>query len=352
MSVLTSPSGLAGCSHDEAGGSNSLHRVEVLAALGLGLLGAIALSLAIGSNTLPLGQVWQALTHPDNSEAATIVREVRVPRTILGLLVGVALGAAGALMQGHTRNPLADPGLLGVSAGAALAVVLGVYAFSVTDPAATVWLGLAGALVASVVVFTVAAAGSSAVSPVPLALAGAAVSALLAAVTSFVVLNDQPTLDVYRRWVVGSLSGRGEQVVHDVAPFIIVGLVLALANTRALNALGLGEDIARSLGVRVLPARLAGLAGVTLLTGAATAAAGPIAFLGLVVPHVARALTGPDHRWLVPAAALAGADLLLLADVAGRLVGGIGELQVGVVLAVLGGPFFVAIARRRALVTL
>jgi iron complex transport system permease protein len=255
-------------------------------------------------------------------------------------------------MQGHTRNPLADPGLFGVSAGAALAVVLGVYTFSVTDPATTVWFAMTGAVVASVVVFSVAAAGSTSANPVPLALAGAAVSALLGAVTSLVVLGDQPTLDVYRRWVVGSLSGRPTEVVRDVVPFVLVGLALAVVNTRALNALGLGEDVARGLGQRVLPARVLGLASVTVLTGAATAAAGPIGFLGLVVPHLARAVTGPDHRWLVPLSAVAGADLLLLADVAGRVTGGLHELQVGVVLALVGAPFFVAVARRRALVTL
>jgi iron complex transport system permease protein len=327
-------------------------QVLVLAALTALVALGVVLSLALGSNALPPSAVWHALTSPDGGEASTIVRDVRMPRTVLGLLVGFALGAAGALMQGHTRNPLADPGLLGVSAGAALAVVVGVHTLSVVDPAITVWFGLAGALCASVVVFTVATAGSSVANPVPLALAGAAVSALLGAVTSFIVLSDQPTLDVYRRWVVGSLSGRDAGVVRDIAPFVVAGLVLALLNTRALNALGMGDDVAEGLGQHVVRARVLGLSAITLLTGAATAAAGPIGFVGLMVPHVARALTGPDHRWLVPAAALTGGAVLLLADVVGRLVGGNGELQVGVVLAVLGGPFFVALARRRALVTL
>jgi iron complex transport system permease protein len=332
--------------------SGTAQRVWAAGLAGGLLVGGVVLSLGVGSNALSPAEVWHALAHPTGDQAGTIVREVRVPRTVLGVLVGTSLGAAGALMQGHTRNPLADPGLFGVSAGAALAVVLGVYTFSVTDPATTVWFAMTGAVVASVVVFSVAAAGSTSANPVPLALAGAAVSALLGAVTSLVVLGDQPTLDVYRRWVVGSLSGRPTEVVRDVVPFVLVGLALAVVNTRALNALGLGEDVARGLGQRVLPARVLGLASVTVLTGAATAAAGPIGFLGLVVPHLARAVTGPDHRWLVPLSAVAGADLLLLADVAGRVTGGLHELQVGVVLALVGAPFFVAVARRRALVTL
>jgi iron complex transport system permease protein len=175
---------------------------------------------------------------------------------------------------------------------------------------------------------------------------------LLAALTSLVVLGDQPTLDIYRRWVVGSLSGRPVEVVCDIAPFVLAGLALTMLNTRALNAMSMGDDLARSLGQRVLPARLTGLTAVTVLTGAATAAAGPIAFVGLVVPHVARTFTGPDHRWLVPVSAVIGADLLLLADVLGRVIGGRGELQVGAVLALFGAPVFIAVARRRALVTL
>lgn len=224
---------------------------------------AVVLSLGIGSNLIPPAEVARVLLDRDTGEAATVVWAVRMPRTLLGLLVGLAVGAAGALMQGHTRNPLADPGLLGVSGGAALAVVTGVYVARVTDPAVTVWFGLAGALLAAVAVFAIATAGSGVANPVPLALAGAAVSALLTAVTSLLVLADQSTLDIYRRWVVGSLSGRESAVIVDVLPFVLAGLVLAGAGTRGLNALALGEDVARGLGQRVLPTRILGLASRT-----------------------------------------------------------------------------------------
>ena len=226
------------------------------------------------------------------------------------------------------------------------------YVFGATGTGTTVWFALAGALVASVVVFSVTIAGSGTASPVPLALAGAAVSALLGALTSFVVLTDQDSLDAYRLWVVGSLAARQLDVLGAVWPFLVAGLVLAVWNVRALDALGLGTDLAKGLGEDVLVARLVGLGGITLLAAGATAAAGPIGFVGLTVPHVARALVGAGHRWTLPVCALVGAALVLAADVVGRLVGGFSEVEVGIVLAVIGGPVFVAVARRRSLVSL
>ncbi|MGK5682610.1 FecCD family ABC transporter permease [Actinoplanes sp. URMC 104] len=317
----------------------------------LGLVAAVAvavvLSLAIGAQWLRPAEVWQAVTDPDPAAPATsIVRELRLPRTVLGVLVGLALGAAGALIQGHTRNPLADPGLLGISAGASFAVVLGIQLGAGGLPA-SIWFAFAGALLASVAVFGIAAGRRGGPTPVALALAGMAISALLASFTQSILLADDASLNVFRFWVVGSLSGRDATVASQVAPFIAVGLVLALANTPALNALGLGEDVARALGQRVLPARALGVAAVVLLAGAATAACGPIGFLGLIVPHVARAFVGPDHRWLVPCSALAGAVVLLLADVLGRVVVSPGELQTGIVLAAVGAPFFVVLVRSR-----
>ena len=326
-------------------------RVLLLVCLLVALLASVALSLLLGSNHLGLSTAVRVLLHDDGGEAATIVRDVRLPRTLLGVLVGIALGAAGVLMQGHTRNPLADPGLLGINAGAALAVALAAQVLGVVDPAGQVWFGFAGALVATAVVFAIGSAGRQ-LSPVPMALAGAAVTALLSTVTSLIILSDNPTLDVYRRWVVGSVSGRDAGVSLDILPFVAAGLVLAMLNTRALNAVSLGEDTARGLGQSVATSRAVGLAAVTLLAGAATAAAGPIAALGLLVPHLVRAVTGPDHRWLLPCSALAGAVLLLLADTAGRLVAGAAEVPAGIMLAILGGGAFVVIARRARLVRL
>ena len=310
-------------------------------------------SVAVGTRSLGPGAVWRALFDSSlGSEEAVIVRQLRVPRTVLGLMVGLALGAAGALMQGHTRNPLGDPGLLGVTAGASFAVVVAIAGFGVATPAGYVWFAFAGALAGTVLVYAIGAAGRGGATPVTLALAGAALSALLYALVRAVLVSDQQTLDSFRFWVVGALSGRGSDVAGQVAPFIVVGLVLAAANSPALNLLGLGEDVARGLGQRIWLARAVGLAAITLLSGAATAACGPIAFVGLVAPHVARAFTGPDHRWLTPCSALLGAAMLLTADVIGRVVARPGELQVGIVLALAGAPFFIALIRRRRAVAL
>lgn len=319
----------------------------VLVSLVAAVLVAVVLSLAVGAQWLSPGAVWQAVTDPDPSAPATaIVRELRLPRTTLGLLVGLALGAAGALIQGHTRNPLADPGLLGISAGASFAVVIGIQ-WGTAELTGYIWFAFAGALAASIAVFGIASSKRGGPTPLTLALAGMAISALLASFTQSLLLADNASLNVFRFWVVGSLSGRDADVAVQVLPFILAGLLLALINAPALNALGLGEDVARALGQRVTTARVIGVAAIVLLAGAATAACGPIGFLGLIVPHVARTFTGPDHRWLIPCSALAGAALLLTADVLGRIVVSPGELQTGIVLAAVGAPFFIALVRRR-----
>ena len=314
---------------------------------------ACALSIAVGTRSIGLGTVWHALLDGSTpGDETVIVRELRVPRTLLGLLAGTALGVSGALMQGHTRNPLGDPGLLGVTAGASLAVVLSIWLLDVHTASGYVWFAFAGSLLASVAVYAIGSAGRGGATPVSLALAGSALTYLLYALVQAITIREQTALDAFRFWVVGALAGRDPDVASQVAPFIVLGLVLAMVNAPALNLLGLGEDVARGLGQRVWLARATGLLAVTLLTGAATAACGPIAFVGLVVPHVARAVTGPDHRWLIPYAGLLGAVVLLLADVLGRIVARPGELQVGIVLAVLGAPFFIALVRRRRLVQL
>ena len=328
-------------------------RIALLVALAVLAVVAGLLSIAVGTRSIGLGDVWRALTDPGwTGQDAVIVRDLRLPRTLLGLMVGAALGAAGALMQGHTRNPLGDPGLLGVTAGASCAVVLAIFLLGVGTPAGYVWFAFGGALAGTVLVFAIGSAGRGGPTPVTLALAGAALSALLFALVRAILVGDQQTLDAYRFWVVGALAGRGSDIAWQVAPFVLAGLVLAVANAPALNLLGLGDDVARGLGQRVWLARAVGLTAVTLLCGAATAACGPIAFVGLVTPHVARAVTGPDHRWLVPASGLLGAVLLVLADVLGRVVVRPAELQVGIVLALVGAPFFIALIRRRRTVTL
>lgn len=333
------------------GGVRTRRLALILVLLALLVLAMLA-GLAVGAKPIPLELVWDAVWSPTGTEDDLVVRSLRAPRTILGVGVGVALGIAGALMQGHTRNPLADPGLLGVSAGAAFSVVVGIYALGVTSLVGYVWFAFAGAFAASVLVFVLGSLGRGGPTPVTLALAGVAVSALLGAMTSALVLADAQTLDAFRFWSVGSLAGREAGIAGQVSPFLLIGIVLALANAPALNLLSLGDDVARGLGRNVTLARWTGLIAITLLTGSAVAACGPIGFVGLVVPHVARHFTGPDHRWLLPASGLAGAVLLLVSDIVGRVVVRPGELQVGIVLAFVGAPFFVALVRRRNLVRL
>jgi iron complex transport system permease protein len=323
--------------------------VRGLVVLVLLLVLAGLLSLAIGSRPIGLGTVVDVLFHPDGSDASTIVHDLRIPRTVLALAVGIALGIAGALMQGHTRNPLADPGLLGVEAGAAFAVVIGIYAFGVQDLTGYAWFSLAGAGLAAAAVFAIGSTRGGP-DPVSLVLAGSAVSALLFALTQTVILRDIDTLDAYRFWAVGSVSGRGMDVFWEVLPFIVVGLVLAGMSASTLNLLQLGDDVAISLGMNPMRHKIIGVLGVMMLTGAATAACGPIGFVGLVVPHVARHFAGVDYRWVIPYSGLIGGLLVITADVIGRVVVRPGELQVGIVMAVIGGPTFIYLVRRTRMV--
>ncbi|WP_372406660.1 FecCD family ABC transporter permease [Streptomyces luteireticuli] len=314
------------------------------------LLLVVAGSFAVGAKQVPLDQVWHGLFHYSGTETDVVVRDVRVPRTLLGLLAGAALGLAGTVMQALTRNPLADPGLFGISAGAAAAVVSGIGFLGVTSLTGYVWFAFLGAAVVSVVVH--ALGGSRGATPVRLALAGTAVTAVLNGYVYAVELTDSAALDRMRFWTVGSLASANATVVGQVAPFIGVGLVLALALARPLNAMALGDDQARALGTRLTATRVLGLAAVTLLCGAATAACGPVIFVGLMVPHAVRSFTGPDLRWVLPYAAVLAPVLLLATDILGRVVARPSELQVGVVTALVGGPMFIHLIRRRRMAQL
>jgi iron complex transport system permease protein len=323
----------------------------------LGLLVALAAlavvagaSIAFGSKAIGLGTVWQALVDFDPTDNDhVIIRSLRLPRTFVGLLVGSALGLSGAIMQGVARNPLADPGLLGVNAGASLSVALAIFVFGVGSLTGYVWFAFLGAGLAMLAVYVLGSAGRGGPTPVKLALAGAALTAVLVSLTSAILVLDAATLDVFRFWSVGSLAGRDAEIAWQVAPFIAVGTVMALATGRLLNALSLGDDVARSLGQRVGRARWFSAASVVLLAGTATAAAGPIGFVGLTIPHVARAITGPDYRWVLPYSAVLAPILMLGSDVLGRVVARPGELPVGLVTALVGAPFFIALVRRRKL---
>ncbi len=313
---------------------------------------SVLLSLSVGNQYFGAHDVYLALANFTGSDNDRVIRYLRMPRTGAGLLAGAALGLAGALMQGVTRNPLADPGILGVNAGAALAVVGAIGVLGVSSLTGYVWFAMGGALVATVVVYLVGAIGRGGATPVKLALAGAAISALLGSVTSAITLLDLSTLNEFRFWVVGSLTLATGSVIGQAVPFIAVGIVLALILGRSLNQLALGDELARSLGTRVMVVRvMAGLA-VVVLAGTATAIAGPIGFLGLAVPHVARTLVGADYRWILPWSMVLAPAVLLLADVVGRLVARPDELQVGIITAVIGAPVFIALVRRRRLAAL
>ena len=326
--------------------TSAVRRV-VLLLLGVGLLAlTVLLSLAVGSRSLPTGEVLQALLRDDGSQTSGIVRELRLPRTVVGLVVGAALGLAGAQLQGLTRNPLADPGLLGVSAGATLAVVASSTVLGVGGTG-QVRAALLGALLATAAVWVLAGSGRGGSSTLPLVLAGVALTALLSSVTTVLVLLDTEALDEYRFWAAGSIAGRDLALLGPVAPFLLAGVLLAVVGSRTLDLLALGDDLATGLGARVAWGRAGVALSAALLTAGAVALAGPVVFVGLVVPHVARGLVGAVHRWLLPLSAVLGSVLLIASDVLGRVLARPAEVQAGIVTALVGVPFLVALVRRR-----
>lgn len=310
------------------------------------LVGLTVASVFIGSGEISPVQVWTALTDPSGSTTDLLVRDFRVPRTLLAIVVGIALGLAGAIIQPLTRNPLADPGILGVNAGAYCAVVFAAAFLGSSVDLTLVICSLAGALLAALIVYGVGSSGPAGGTPTKLVLTGVALGAVLSGVSFAVTLTRPEVFDKIRFWSAGSLQGRQFDTLWAVLPFIAAGVVIALFMPRALNALSLGDDLAVALGSRPALTKAAGVVAVTLLCGAATAAAGPIAFVGLMVPHALRSIVGPDQRWIMPLALLAAPILLLSADILGRVVVS-AELPVGVVTAFLGAPVLIALTRRK-----
>ncbi|WP_353943941.1 iron ABC transporter permease [Streptomyces sp. HUAS MG91] len=323
-------------------------RVGALVAAAVALVLAVLLSLAVGARAIAPSAVFDALLHGGHSNAAEVVRGLRVPRTVVGVMVGAALALAGTVLQGITRNPIADPGILGISQGASVGVVLAIAYLGIHTLTGYVWFAFAGAGIAAVAVYAIAASGRGGATPVKLALGGAAINALLVSVTTAVLTTKASALDEFRFWQVGSLSGRDADLIGQIWPFLLVGVVLVLSVARGLDALALGEDVAKGLGQRVATVRIVGGLGATVLTGVGVAAAGPIAFIGLAVPHIARAVVGSDHRWLLPMAALIGPVMLLVSDTIGRIVFPPSEVPAGVMTALLGVPFLVTLVRRKA----
>ncbi len=304
------------------------------------------LSVSLGTREVPWPDIVAALRgHMDTIGQAAVA--MRIPRTLLALLAGAALGLAGAIMQGITRNPLADPGILGVNMGASLAVVIGVAWFNIVSAPAYIWAAIFGAGCAAVFVYMVGSLGRGGATPLKLALAGAATSVAFSSLVIAIVLPRNDIAGGIRAWQIGGVGGATFDRLAYVLPFLAVGFVVSFLSARKLNSLALGDELAAGLGEKVAIARAVAALGAILLCGATTAICGPIGFVGLVVPHICRLLVGVDHRWLLPFSALSGACLLLAADIAGRLVARPAELDVGIVTALIGAPFFIWIVRRQ-----
>lgn len=314
------------------------------------ILALVALaSVAIGAKALPLDQVWHGLFHASGTYGDVVV-DARLSRTVLGLLAGAALGLSGAVLQALTRNPLADPGLLGINAGASAAVVTAITFFGVTSLTGYVWFAFTGAAAVGALLWFLG--GSRGATPVRLALAGTAISAALYGYLQAVMILDEAALGRMRFWTVGSLASANGSTIWQVLPFLVAGTLLALGLARPLNALAMGDDTARALGANLNRTQFLAMLAATVLCGAATAACGPIVFVGLMVPHVVRSFTGPDLRWILPYATVLSPVLLLGADVIGRIVARPAEIQVGIVTAIIGGPVFILLVRRRRTVRL
>ncbi|MCW4385916.1 iron ABC transporter permease [Salinibacterium sp. SYSU T00001] len=303
-------------------------------------------SVAIGSRDVTWADILAGVGGSiDTIEQAAVY--TRVPRTVLAILVGAALAVSGAVMQGVTRNPLGDPGILGINMGASLAVITGMAWFGIGSAVGQIWAAIAGAGITAVLVYVLGSMGRGGATPLKLALAGAATSAALA---SFIIAVALPRGDIsanIRSWQIGGVGGANFENMQHAVPFLVVGFVVSMLSARSLNSLALGDDVAAGLGERVATARAAAAIGSVMLCGAATAVAGPIAFVGLVIPHLCRLLVGVDHRWLLPFSALTGSGLLVAADVLGRIVARPSEIDVGIITAFVGAPFFIAVVRRQ-----
>jgi iron complex transport system permease protein len=318
--------------------------VSILCVIAL-LLGVVA-SLVLGSRRVSFEEIIGGLSHSIPQSLGESVVQKRIPRTVFGIFAGASLGMSGALMQAITRNPLADPGILGVNTGAALFVVIGIAFLGITTPQQYIFLALIGASISAVFVYTIGSIGGKGATPVKLALAGSATAAALSSLVSAIMLPRTAVMDVFRFWQVGGIGGATWATMRSILPFLLVGLIIGLMSSSSLNALALGDDVATGLGVRTGRARMIAAGGGVILCGATTALAGPISFVGLMVPHVIRLGIGVDQRWIIPLSAIGGAVVVLFSDVIGRLIGSPGELEAGIVTAFIGAPVLIAVAAR------
>jgi len=326
--------------------SHTRRMVGLLASILL-LLFCLLFSITLGAAEITPSEVWNALFAFDGSTDHLIITTVRLPRVLLALMVGSALAVAGSLMQGLTRNALADPGILGISAGAALAVVAATFLWGTLPIQGYTWMAFAGGAITAITVYTLGSLGRSGITPLKLILAGAVLTYLLSALTTGMLILNQRTLDEIRFWLAGSVAGRDFTVLLPVFPYITIGLVIAFSMGKQITALTLGEEVAQGLGLQTRWVKAIASVVVVLLAGSAVALAGPIGFVGLVVPHLVRFFVGVDYRWILPYAAVWGALLLSLADLAARLVIKPQELPVGIMTALVGAPFFIYLARSK-----
>lgn len=306
----------------------------------------IIASLAFGARYITVKEVIHYLIQGENTSFGALVVRERIPRTVFSLMAGASLGVSGALMQSITRNPIADPSILGVNTGASLFVVSGIAFFRISSAGQYLWFALFGAGVTAVFVYSVGSLGRGGATPIKLALAGAATSAALSSMVSAVILPRTEVMNAFRFWQVGSVSGATWEGIITVSPLLIVGIIVSLFVSPALNALALGDEMAIGLGVRTGRIRLVSAIGGVILCGATTALAGPIGFVGLMIPHTMRLLWGPDMRYVMPMSAVGGAVLLTISDIIGRLIGSPGELEAGIITAFFGAPILILIAMR------
>ena len=323
----------------------------LLIGLGIGLILlsiCFILSIGLGAADVTPAEVWKALFIFDGSSTNhLIIRTVRLPRSLIAVLVGAAMAIAGAVMQGLTSNPLASPNILGVSTGAALAVVLSTFVLDVNSLSSYAWFALAGGAITAGLVYLFAALGPGGITPLNLTLAGTVFSTLISTLITGILLLSQQTLEQVRFWLAGSLAGGDIDLLRQVLPFLVVGFLIALTLGRQITTLSLGDTVAKGLGQNTAWVKALGALSVVLLVGGSVSIAGPIGFVGLIVPHLARFLVGVDYRWILPYVAVGGAVLLLLADICARLIIRPQELPVGLVMPLLGAPFFIYLIRTR-----
>jgi iron complex transport system permease protein len=325
---------------------NHARRCLLLTACIALLLVCVALSLSLGSRPVTLAEIIGGITKNAGFTMGELVVHERIPRTVFGLVAGCALALSGTLMQAVTRNPLADPGILGVNTGAALAIVVGIAFFGIGSLPQYMAFALFGASVTAVFVYSVGSLGQGGATPIKLALAGTAISAALSSLVSLILLPRSSSMDAFRFWQSGGIGGATFSGIAAIAPLIVIGAVIGIGAVGSLNALALGDDVAAGLGVKTTRTRLLGAASGVLLCSATTSLAGPIGFIGLVAPHVVRLIVGPDLRYVLPLSALVGASILLLADTVGRVIGSPGEIEAGLISAFIGAPILVFIAVR------